>query len=424
MTAGTKPTPSAIERSAYIWNTVGGLLMAFQSVIMLMVLTRVCSVVEAGIFTIAYANANLFLNLGKYGMRNFQVSDIRGRFPFRAYLNSRIATCAAMMAAGAVYTFYSAVTVSYAPEKTVIILVMLAFKLIDAVEDVFNGNYQQQKRLDIAARLMTVRLATTITVFAGGIALTRDLLSGLIAATAFTTVFLVGEIAWAWQRHRLPADVPGGAARNENHPTLRLLKECFPVFLAFFLLFYIGNAPKYAIDAAMDDISQAYYGYIAMPVFVVGLLATFIYNPIIVSLTKNWAEGDVATFVRRFLVQCLCILGITVVCVGGAWLLGVPVLNVLYNAELAPYRMDLLILVAGGGLLALTTLFTTGITIIRCQDRLIWGYAAVAVLAFLISPVAVRAAGIDGASWTYFGLMAVLTLWFGVIFALGVRSRR
>ena len=62
-----------IEKSSYIWNMMGSLFMAFQSVIMLMILTRTVGLVEAGIFTIANANANLFLTVGKYGMRYFQV---------------------------------------------------------------------------------------------------------------------------------------------------------------------------------------------------------------------------------------------------------------------------------------------------------------------------------------------------------------
>lgn len=48
-------------RDSYIWNMAGSFLLAFQSVIILMVLTRICDLSEAGIFTIAYANANLFL---------------------------------------------------------------------------------------------------------------------------------------------------------------------------------------------------------------------------------------------------------------------------------------------------------------------------------------------------------------------------
>ena len=419
----------SVARAAYLWNTASGLLNAFQSVIMLVVLSHVCDAATAGVFTIAYANANLFLNLGKYGVRNFQVSDVDEKYGFAAYHAARVASVLAMLVFGGAWTLWTATTVGYTLEKTLTVLMMLAFKAIDAYEDVYHGNYQQHGRLDVGARVLTIRMLTMIVAFAGLIAATRDLLLSLTVSTVFTGAFFVGETVWAKRRFGLPVTAPG--ARNGGSDkasgcgawqTLALLRESFPVFLALFLLFYIGNAPKYAIDAVMDDVAQAQYGYIAMPVFVVGLLANFIYNPIIASLAQDWAEGRVGKFARRFALQALVIVGITLVCIAGAWLIGVPVLDLLYNTRLEPYKVDLVVLLVGGGFLAMATLFTTGLTIIRWQGRLIPGYVAVSLLALLACPRAVAAAGIDGASWVYLGLMAILTVWFGVVFALGVRD--
>lgn len=409
-----------VERAAYVWNTASGLLMAFQSVIMLVVLTHVCDAVTAGIFTIAYANANLFLNLGKYGVRNYQVSDVEERHDFRSYLVARVITVVAMIVMGGIWLAWSALAIGYTEEKSLVILMMLLFKAIDALEDVFHGNYQQHGRLDVGAKVLTLRLASMIALYATLVALTKDLLFSLTVSTAFTALFFVGETVWVKRRLSLPTNESDRA--RPMRTTGLLLKECFPVFLALFLLFYIGNAPKYAIDATMDDVAQAYYGYIAMPVFVVGLLASFIYNPIIASLARDWADGRIGVFARRFAFQVLVIVAITLACIAGAWLLGVPVLNLLYNAQLEPYKGDLIILLVGGGFLAATTLFTTGITIIRRQNGLIVGYVAVSLLAFFACPPAVRAAGIDGASWVYLGLMVILTIWFGVVFALGLRK--
>ena len=406
------------ERDAYIWNTASGLLMAFQSVIMLMVLTRACDITTAGVFTLAYANANLFLNLGKYGIRNFQVSDVDEKYDFRTYLRARLATVAAMIILGAAWLIWSAATVGYTLEKSLTIFMMLIFKAIDALEDVFHGNYQQHGRLDVGARVLTLRLISMIALYAGLIVATHNLLVSLTVSTIFTGLFFIGETIWARQHFGLPT---ASSSVRVRHGARKLLEESFPVFLALFLLFYIGNAPKYAIDATMDDTAQAYYGFIAMPVFVVGLLANFIYNPIIASLAQNWADGKRGAFARRFALQVIIIALITLVCIAGAWLIGIPVLNLLYNAELEPYKLDLVILLIGGGFLATATLFTTGITIIRWQRTLIVGYVFVALLALVLSPVAVSAAGIDGASWIYLALMAILTIWFGIVFAVGVR---
>lgn len=104
-------------RDSYIWNMAGSFLLAFQSVIILMVLTRICDLSEAGIFTIAYANANLFFTIGKYGMRYFQASDPKERYTFKDYLMSRVVTTVLMLLLVAVYVLWVSGANGYTVEK-------------------------------------------------------------------------------------------------------------------------------------------------------------------------------------------------------------------------------------------------------------------------------------------------------------------
>lgn len=404
-------------KKAFFWNTVSGLVMAFQSVVMLMILMRVCDVYTAGVFTIAYANANLFLNIGKYGVRNFQVSDVRCVFAFRDYALARAASSVAMMVCACAYLAWSATSFGYDANKTLVILFMCVFKLVDAVEDVYHGDYQRCGRLDVAGKVLTLRLVSTIAVFGGLVVGTADLLISLEISTLYTIVFFFGSIWFVRRRYGMPKKKASGEASGRLKG---LLKECFPLFLAAFLLFYIGNAPKYAIDACLGDAEQAYYGFISMPVFVVGLLASFVYSPIITSVSRMWGEGDKRGFARVFAQQMLIVAAITLVCDVATLVAGVPVLSVMYNTDLAPYLAELIILVSGGGFLALATLFTLGITIVRQQKKLIWGYVGVSVLALAASPWIVQNFGITGASWEYLALMVVLSVWFGALFAFVV----
>ena len=408
----TGKVEGAILRRAYLWNTMGSFLNAFQSVFMLIIMTRVCDLTTAGVFTLAYANANLFLTMGNFGMRNYEASDVAPRFGFRAYSRSRAITVTAMIVCSWAYLGYSAITIGYSPEKIAAVALMTLFRAVDSLEDVFSGNFQQQGRLDVGARQMTLRIGSTIIVFGLSIAVTRDLVLSTAIATAYGLVFMVSGLAWINRRFDLPAwhrEAPEQHARN-------LLKECLPLFIAAFLLFYVGNAPKYAIDAILDDVAQAQYGFIAMPVFVVGLLAQMIYVPLVEPLSEMWDRGEKAEFLAQFRRQIVIIAIITVVCVAGAWLLGVPVLGWLYNTDLSSFRTELCILVLGGGFLALASLFTMGITVMRQQRKLVWGYVAVAVLAALASPVLVRAFAIAGASYTYIGCMVILAAWFALLF--------
>ena len=402
-----------IERDATLWNMIGGLLNAFQSVILLMVLTRTVGLVASGIFTIAYANANLFLNIGKYGMRNYQVSDVKREFSFREYLTSRWITTIAMVFVSVGYVLYMALFKDYSLEKSQIIIWMCLFKVPDAVEDVYFGEYQKKGRLDVAAKPMALRMIITIALFSVMVVITRDLLISLIITTCVTAIIAFVFIRWTY-----PA-----FCEKESHSfkkTGKLLWNCFPVFAGAFLSFYIGNAPKYAIDAQLTDEMQACYGFIAMPVFVIGLLNSFILNPMLYRLSCLWDEGKVREFVKKILFLSFTVLIITFVCLVGAYILGIPVLSLLYNTDLSPYKTELLILLAGGGFLGLSGVLCAVLTIIRYQNALLAGYAVVAVMAFFLSNLVVRQYEMMGASVLYAALMAVLCVLFAVFMVVGI----
>ena len=406
-----------IRRAAYRWNTAAGMLHAGQSVFMLIVITRVCDVVTAGVFTIAFAVANLFMNMGWYGMRKFQVSDRTDKYSFREYRMSRVATTIAMVVCSAAYIAYTSLTLGYPADKTYVIAMMCLFKTVDSFEDLYSGGYQHDDRLDVGARMVTIRQIALIPFFSVVIILCGDLGIALTASTVFTALFFVGEVQYVRRRY----DLPKLTAQFAWTKVWGLLKECFPLFAGAFLLFYMGNAPRYAIDALTNDSVQAYFGYVSMPVFVVTMLASFVYNPIITELTDQWLSGEVKPFLVRLAKVCCIIAALTAACDVLAWLLGVPILNVLYNADVSPYLAELLILVTGGGFLALATLATVGITIIRFQRVLVPLFLLLTVFANLFSNWAVLVGGITGAAWAYLAIMLLASIVFGIAFAIGVR---
>ena len=129
----------------------------------------------------------------------------------------------------------------------------------------------------------------------------------------------------------------------------------------------------------------------------------------------------VFTIVKRFAQLACAIAGLTIACNLAAWLLGVPALNLLYNADLAPYLGELLVLVTGGGFLALAALATLGITIVIFQRVLIPIYLMATVATWALSNWAVAGWGVIGASWAYFTSMLTLAALFATAFAAGIK---
>lgn len=400
---------SSPERDGLLWNMVGSMLMAFQSVIFLMILTRTVGLVASGVFTIAYANANLFLNIGKYGMRNYQVSDVNNEFSFREYLSSRWITTFLMFCFSIGYTVFTAYSNEYSMEKTWIIIWMCLFKLVDSIEDVYIGEYQKKGRLDVGAKILAYRLISTIIVFSIVVIVSKNLLMALIVSTCYTAV-----LEWYFIRITYPFFISENLVFRKS-VICKLLWACFPVALSSFLSFYIGNASKYAIDAQLSDELQACYGFISMPVFVIGLLNGFIFTPMIYKLSVLWSEKKIRDFLKKIAVQSLIVAAITIVCLFGAFLLGIPVLSWLYNTDLSPYKYELLVLLAGGGFLGWSGVLHTVLTIIRQQRKMLVGYIVVAMMALLLANRIVASYGMTGAALLYVGLMILLCVFFLVI---------
>ena len=86
-----------IEKSSVFWNMVSSGLNSVISMILLWFVTRVNSVADAGIFSLGFSTSQMMLTIGNYGMRNYQVTDIREKYSMRIYLASRIVTNAIMM---------------------------------------------------------------------------------------------------------------------------------------------------------------------------------------------------------------------------------------------------------------------------------------------------------------------------------------
>jgi len=395
---------SAIGRDSFIYNTASGLLNAAQSVFILMVISRVLGDYDAGIFTIAWAVGNLFLNVGKYGMREMQATDVTHKYSFKTYLNSRIISTAVMMAVSIGYVLYSAVTIGYETSKTLIIILVCFLKAIDSIEDVYQGQQQLNGRLDVAGKCYTVRLTVTIIAYVVTLIVCKDLLMSSIISLAISCIAAIYLLF-------LTASVAKGKDREEKDKgVMTLFVDCFRLFLATFLVFYMINAPKFVIDAQMSSEAQADYGYISMPVFLIGVVGQFIYMPIIKGMADNYSKGDKKAFAKEIMKQTLYLVILTVLIMAGTFLLGIPVLSLFFGKDLSMYKGGLLVLMTGGSLLAYSNFARIVLTIMRKQWWVIAAYAVGTVFEFCLAGPFITKDGIFGGCMIYFYSMLVLTV--------------
>lgn len=383
------------------------MLNSFQTVVILMVISRIDAVTDAGNFVIAYAIANLLIMIGKYGIRQYQVSDVTEQFSFSDYLGARFISTAGMLIAAVVYIIIQTASGAYDFEKSAAVFLICGAKAVDAFEDVYHGMFQQHSRLDIAGKIWTIRLLVYIVEFMAVYSLLRILV--LTAAICLVTTIL---LAFVLNGTVIKSKALIYAKGREGGHIRKLLVDCFPIFVSNFLMAYVANAPKYAIDVVLSSQEQAQFNYIFMPVFVISLLSTFIYQPMINRLAVMWHENKLGRFWKMIFRQVAFVAGLTVLAMGAGALLGIPVLSAMYGVDLFPYRMELVILLLGGGMVALINFFTMVITVTRYQKHLMWGYLAISFGFLAFGKRVAENWGIRGISIFYTISVTVLALIF------------
>ena len=377
-----------IRRSSFIWNLLSAAVNSFQTMLLLVFITRFGTDADSAAFVMAYAAGNLLFNIGKYGVRHFQVTDSTEQYSFRDYISARFVSLAVMAAAVVLFILTGVVSRGYTFVKAAVVLLICLYKGIEAAEDVFHGRMQQQGRLDIAGRILFIRISSFILCYAVLFVLTRNILLTTAAATALAAILAVILNRSVWDSFRDTSSSPS--------KTRQLLKACAPLCLTMLLNMYLANAPKYIIDGRVTDTLQAQFNIIFMPVFVLALLGTFIYQPELKSMGEARKDKQIASLRKKILRLTLLTLAVTVpVVIAGAFL-GIPVLELIYKKPLAFLRPQLILFILCGCLIALINLYGMVLIAFRHQGILTVVYLLSSLVLFLFGSTVLSAGGISG----------------------------
>lgn len=400
---------------ALIWNVIGSTCYSAASFLYLMIVTRLCGVVEAGFFSLSYATAQLLLSVGRYGMRTYQATDLNREFSFTEYAVSRIFTCFVMLFAGVIYS-----AVSFDGSYIIVSVFVIMMKMVDAVEDVYHGNLQQNYNVELMGKLLAARNIFTTIVFTVSLAVTRDLKITCPVSAVSSLIFCLLINHWFSRKY----------IRQENEKTfrlnqlVRLMRFCTPVFIGTFLSLLLYNIPKYAMASIMTDDYQTYYSILFMPSFVITLMCEFVFKPTITSLADVWWNEKVKTFIKKVAVILMIIFAAGLVILAGGHLLGRTLLEIIYNVDLSPYKLHFIILLTGGILSAEVYMIYNILIAIRHGGCMIAVYTIATVLTALPARWMVGKWGVMGAVCNYLFSGFLLFVMFGgiLIFIIGKRK--
>ena len=396
-----------IAKNTFVWTVASGIVYSLQSLVFLMVLTNLVGKSAAGLYSLGIMVANQMLTVGKFSVRNFQVSDINQKYSFDEYYTFRIFTCTIAM----FITFGWILFGGYRGKEAIVIICMTVYKMAECMSDLFEGLYQQRFRFDISGKSQFTKDLLMIIIFVAMILLTRDVVIASIVLAVFSMllVFIIdfpiagyfAKIKWNFKWKT----------------TKELIIACVALFISSFFFVYIHNAPKYALTGVGGDIKEILTDFNAlfMPVFVVDLFAGFTMRMWLTKMTVFHNDGDYKSFKKAIINQLGVISVITVIAMIGMYFLGGQVLSLIYGIDLHGYEWTNLLLMFSGGLVAIYTLFENVIIIYRHQHMSIFINLATAVVSALVGPPLARWGGIFGATVGYVIANVVRSLGYYIV---------
>ena len=236
---------------------IGSTSYSLSSFLYLMVVTRICGVGPAGFFSLSYATAQLLLTVGRYGMRTYQATDLDRKYLFSEYEVSRIITCGLMLLFGIIYSAWS-----FSGEYIIISVFIIMMKMVDAVEDVFHGNFQQTYHVEIMGKMLAVRNIYSAVYFTAALLVTQNL-AFTCTSTAVTSLILCLVINNVFTK-KYPGEAVTVNRSFQFSNVWKLLKICTPLFVGTFLSLLLYNIPKYAMSSVMTDEYQTYLNQLSL----------------------------------------------------------------------------------------------------------------------------------------------------------------
>lgn len=401
------------EKNNIVWNILASSIYSAQSPVLLLIITRVMGLYEAGIFSVTYTLAHMFTNVGLYNMRSYQVSDTMEEYSFSDYYSSRIITVLLMIVSGVVTSIFW----GYDSYKIKLALLWLIYRSIESIEDVYHGEVQKRGRLDIVSKIVFVRTAISTFLFCIILCIYKNLVWS-------TFILLISSvIIYTISNNYLKRNYDLKVVK-QYIKIRRLLCTCFPVFISSFLYSYFVNAPKYAIDYYLTPESQSIFTIIFLPNMIINMLAIFIFKPMIVKMSEMWNQDLIEKFSVLILKQTMFLfVGTGGIALAGTWI-GLPLLEIVYGVYLKNYTSIFLLLLLFGGISALNNYYTIVITVMRKQRYLLFAYGIGITVCLIITNYAVRRYKITGAAWSYGIVMLSMCMVLSIVVKIGIKEKR
>ncbi len=398
-----------MNKKTFFWNMMGSVIYSLATILFVIIAKRMVGEVAGAAFYMAFTTGQMLLTVGYFEIRPFQVTDVAKQYKPEEYFGFRVITSGLMLLCGllvgAFYIWNGKADVA----GFGLIITMCILKMFDGIADVFEGEFQRHERMDISGKSLTFRTLFIMLIFTVLAYATRDI---YVASMSAATAGVVGVVALVivWHKGFEELKVSFKPAKMKG-----LFDSTILLFLGSAMCMWIWNGTKYIVEWNLTPKETLIYGIIYMPTMVINLGSGFVFKPMLTTLARHYENKERKAFVKLVWLMSLWALIITAVTLLAGGVLGIPVLSLLYDVELAGYKADMMILIIAGGFNAISIILYYALTVMRRQVDIFVGYIITFICSIAVPVMLVGKHGIRGAAMSYLIVMCLLTIIFALV---------
>lgn len=399
------------KKRDFIWNLIGTSINSFNSLFFMIVINHINLKSEAGVFTYAYSLICLFFILATFYNRVYQISK-SDKFSSKDFILYRVLSSIFTV----IIVFLFSIINGYNLFKLSVIMLICLFRMIEAISDAVYGVLQYNGYL-----------------YKSGISLSLKGIIGLIGFTlvdyftksitlALVSLIILNLAFFYFYDYKNVKEYLSGKASFNN--ILLILKETLPIFIYSFLAMYVANICKYMLDYFDTEEAQNIFGIIFMPSTVIGLCSAYIVVPIITSLNDLLKKKKYKEFNKLVSKMMIILVGVGVVAIIGAYILGIPVLNILYGMDLSDYKNLLLLVLVGATFYTLANVYSQVLVLLNVHKMQTLIYIVMSIVSTLICYFLISSYKLSGSVYSYVIFMFILLILYLILYFYTLIKRR
>lgn len=330
-----------------IYNTIGTFFYFFCQWAITVLVVKLGGYSNGGILSITISITNIFYMISMYGVRSFQVSDIKNRYKDGDYLLLRIITSIISSIFFGIVLFY----LEYDRAIQLCMIIYMFFKLGESVTDLNFGFFQRYNFYREIGISYILKGILTLIVFCLTLYFSKNLVLTLFLETLALWFFII-----VYDLKKLKNKLN---LKTRTYKVIFLLKICFSLMLYTLILPYLNFITRYQVEKFFGTEELGYYSAITMVIVVISTLFGSIFIIIIPKISYLYKEKNIKEIIKIILKINLAIFVFSIISIIGAILLGNAVFSILFTNSIQKYMYLLIPTIITSSILGILNYLST-----------------------------------------------------------------